>query len=286
MTAQTASATGVTAADASSRRDIAVHGRSLAATLPGPPLFAGNVALASITEVAGVVTMTFAAPPAFATARAGQFLLAGSNRDGAPLLPRPMSILATDPLTIAFGWQGEGTRLLSAAIPGEPIHLFGPLGHPFAALPAGTLLVAEGAHFGTLLALASELSAAGRTTEVLFITRPDSAAAGPVSAGEQDRALMAMFAPVATVTPVSRADLVGALSARSPAAIVAGASDAAMAVIQRHAEERKVPGQAALQVAMPCGIGACQSCIRKMRDGAYRLVCKGPVFPLDEPAFA
>ncbi|UOM35982.1 hypothetical protein [Acuticoccus sp. I52.16.1] len=251
----------------------------------GAPVFAGDAPVRTIAEDRAVTTMTFDAPAAFAGARAGQFLLVSSNREGAPLLARPMSIIATDPLTISFGYQGEGTRLIAAAEPGEALHLFGPLGHPFEPLGPDALIVVEGAHFGTMLALCHERRAAGERTRVVFVTRPPDAPAGPVTAGEQDAALIAMFEPVAEVTRLAGSEVVAALAAARPAAVAAGAFDHVMGEVQAWCEREGVPGFAALQVAMPCGIGACKSCIRKFRDERYHLVCEGPIFPIAEVAF-
>ena len=252
----------------------------------GPPVFAGDVAVRSISERAGVTTMTFDTPPAFRHVSPGQFVLVSSNRDGAPLLARPMSLLGSEPVEIAFGYQGEGTRLIAAAEPGEKLHLLGPLGRPFAPLGEDALIIVEGAHFGTMLALARERHSTGEATRVMFVTRPPESPAGPVTAGEQDAELMAMFEPYATVTALAAADVPAALAAAGrPSSVAAGAFDHVMAVVQRWCEEERIPGHAALQVAMPCGIGACKSCIRTFRDGRYHLVCEGPIFPIEEVAF-
>ncbi|RAI03014.1 hypothetical protein DLJ53_00300 [Acuticoccus sediminis] len=251
----------------------------------GPPVFAGDVTVRSITEGSGVTVMTFDTPHAFDGTRAGQFMMVSSNRDGAPLLARPMSIIGTEPLEIAFGYQGEGTRLIAAAEPGEKLHLLGPLGDPFPPLGPEVTVVVEGAHFGTMLALCRERHAAGEATRVLFVTRAPEQPAGPVTAGEQDAALMAMFEPYADLTALNGDAVIEALEARHPGVVAAGAFDHVMARVQAWCEAGGVTGYAALQVAMPCGIGACKSCIKKFRDDRYHLVCDGPIFPLEEVAF-
>ncbi|WP_075222254.1 iron-sulfur cluster-binding protein [Acuticoccus yangtzensis] len=252
----------------------------------GAPVFAGDVTVRTIAEASGVTTMTFDTPPAFRHISPGQFAMVSSNRDGAPLLARPMSLIATDPLEISFGYQGEGTRLIAAAEPGEKLHIMGPLGLPFAPLGSDALIVVEGAHFGTMLSLARMRHAAGEATHVLFVTRPPAQPAGPVTAGEQDAALMAMFEPYATVTAVPGDALAGALAAAGrPSAVAAGAFDHGMKIVQDWCDAEKIPGHAALQVAMPCGIGACKSCIKTFKDGRYHLVCEGPIFPIAEVAF-
>jgi dihydroorotate dehydrogenase electron transfer subunit len=250
-------------------------------------VFDGDVRLVANDQAAGVVTLTLESPNEFEGARAGQFALVASHRPGAPLLARPMSILGTTPLRIAFTVFGGGTQLLAEAEPGEALHLVGPLGRPFGALAENTLLVTDGTHFGTLLALAQERFAAERPVDAIFVTRPPDRPAGPVTAGEQDAVLAARFEASARslrTLPLDR--LEQALADTDPGAVAAGASNAAMAVVQRVFEERAIAGEAALQTAMPCGLGACQGCIFPVRSGGWVRVCEGPVFPLDAPAFA
>lgn len=249
-------------------------------------VFAGDLALADRHEAAGIVTLTFEPRDAFAAVGAGQFLIAASNRPGAPPLGRPVSILSAEPLTIAFALIGAGTAALAETAPGETIHVVGPLGRPFAAMPDDTLLVTDATHFGTLLALGAERRAEGHPLAILYVTRPPGPA-GPVSTQEQDALLIQMLAPhAAGLRAVSACALEAALTRSDAGAIVAGASDAVMAIVQRVAGDRGLAGQAALQAVMGCGIGVCQSCVRPMRDGSAALVCEGPVFALDRPVFA
>jgi len=252
--------------------------------LRGPPVFDGEIAVIHNEARAGVVTLTLASPPEFEGARAGQFLMVASLRPGAPLLARPMSILSARPsLAITFTVYSEATRMLAEAARGERLHVTGPLGEPFGDMPDDVLVVADGTHFGTLLGFAHERAAAGRPADVCFVERP---AGGRPGASEQDTVLTERFERVARsirVVPFEKLDSI--LSHAPPEAIAAGASNAAMRIVQEDAGARGIPGRAALQTAMPCGLGACQGCIFPRRAGGYLRVCDGPVFPLSEPEF-
>ncbi|MBJ3776266.1 iron-sulfur cluster-binding protein [Acuticoccus mangrovi] len=252
------------------------------------PIFDGDLKVLGAEEEAGVVMMTLESPPQFAGARPGQFLLASANRPGAPLLGRPLSILSVEPeLRFGFGIVGAGTRVLAEVAAGETVHVVGPLGHPFPDLADDVLIVTDTSHFGTLLALAEERDIAGQRLNAVFVTRPDDAPAGAVGAAEQDSFVLSLFAGVCNdliATPLD--GLEAALDEIGPAMIAAGASDTVMARLQAYAEARSIPGHAALQAPMACGIGACLVCIRRLRSGEVINVCEGPVAPLDAPVFA
>lgn len=248
----------------------------------GPPVFDGDLPVRTVEHRGGLCLMSFAAPAAFAGAAAGQFVLLGSNRSGAPLLPRPISIVEADPLRLAVAAVGEGTRRLAEAGAGEPLHLVGPLGASFAAAAGADLIVCDASHFGTLLALATARAAAGAAADVVYVTQPDGS---PLAA--LDAPVLSLLRPVAaTLAAVAPADLEASLHRRRPAALAAGAADPVMAVVQRVAEAGGWRGEAALQAPMACGLGVCQACVRPLRSGALALVCMRPILPLGAPAFA
>jgi dihydroorotate dehydrogenase electron transfer subunit len=252
------------------------------------PVFDGDVPLVKREAAEDVVTLSLERPAEFANARPGQFAMVATNRPGGPLLARPMSILSAEPhLKITFTIFGEATERLAETQPGETVHVFGPLGRPFLGLLPGLVIVTDGTHFGTLLGLAQERSREGQAAHVVFVTRPPDWRAGSTTAARQDAVLADRFAAVArTLTTTPLDGLEAELEASEPDAIAAGAGNAAMAIVQSLADRRGIEGQAALQTAMPCGLGACQGCIFPLRDGGHVRVCDGPVFPLDAPAFA
>jgi len=247
-----------------------------------PPVADLDVRVLAVRRSGTVCRLDLERPDAFVGARAGQFALLKSLAPGAPLLPRPLSLVpaAADTVTVIFNIKGEGTRVLAAAEPGDRVALIGPLGNAFAAPPEPLLIVTDAPHVGTMLALGLERRAAGHTDAFIYV-------ADPASPHPSDAPLLAEIAafglaPVAT----SLADLAAVLAERAPAYLAAGASDAAMDIAQRHAVRAGIPGTASLQAQMACGLGVCQVCIHPKRSGdGPLLVCDGPIFPLDVPGF-
>ena len=246
----------------------------------GPPVTDLDVTVRLAERRGSVCRLVLDWPPAFAGARAGQFALIKSLRPGAPLLPRPISLVPmADGLALVFNVVGEGTRFLAATEPGEAIVLIGPLGNAFAAPDEPILIVTDALHVGTMLALALERRAAGHADTFVYVSDP--AAPHP-----SDAVLLADFAalglaPVATAP----ADLDATLARSACPYVAAGAADAVMLAVQRLARERGLAGEASLQAPMACGIGVCQVCIHDAAEGRI-LVCEGPVFPLEVPRFA
>jgi dihydroorotate dehydrogenase electron transfer subunit len=240
----------------------------------GPPVadVVASVEEAGVTD--GVGRLVLQCPDEVRGARAGQFVLVRSLAPGAPLLPRPLSVLFSgDRLELLFNVVGAGTRALAALRPGDPVGLVGPLGHPFAAPDEPILIVGDGSHVGTMLGLARER---GTAATVIHVATGHPA----------DPALVALFeATGATVEATDRAGLAAALARTAPAFVAAGAADDVLATVQRWAATRGIPGEAALQAPMACGLGACHVCVRPFAAG-LRLVCEGPVFPLAEARFA
>ncbi len=94
--------------------------------------------------------LTFRHPEVAREARAGQFVMIKAGTSSDLPLPRPFSIMATDPgaetFTLFVKVVGPGSRALSALGPGEVAQCLGPLGHHFSSPPNGTeaLLIAGG----------------------------------------------------------------------------------------------------------------------------------------------
>lgn len=231
----------------------------------------------------GVAQLFLPCPEALRNARAGTFALLKSRAPGAPLLPRPLSIVeAKTRLGFVYNVVGPGTRALAAASAGDTIAVVGPLGRPFGAFDDETLIVADGEHAGTALAMVHRRQAAGKgKPNVLFVVDTGSP--------EQDaraRRLAQLFTDYGADTRiVPPSALRDALEVAAPVRLAAAASDATMAVVQRFALERSVPGEVSLHAKMACGLAACHACARRFRDGALRLVCEGPVFDLTAPQF-
>lgn len=238
-----------------------------------PPVADVVLAALEVGVADGVGRLVLPCPAEVTGAKAGQFVLVRSLAPRAPLLPRPLSILFhRGRLELLFNIVGAGTTALAALRPGDPVHLVGPLGSPFAAPEGPILIVGDGSHVGTMLGLARER---GRAASVLYVK------AGHPS----DAALIAAFEATGVAVAASDgAGLAAALADAVPAFIAAGASDEVMREVQAFAAARGIPGEVALQATMACGLGVCHVCVRPFADG-LRLVCEGPVFPLADARF-
>lgn len=239
-----------------------------------------DVRVVSVRRNGTVCRLELDWPAEFAGARAGQFALLKSLSPGAPLLPRPLSLVpSADGLALVFNIKGEGTRILSAVTPGDEVALIGPLGNTFTPPPEPLTIVTDAPHVGTMLALGLERREAGHADTFVFVSDPETP-------HPSDTVLLADI-EAAGLAPVVTAldDLAWVLDAKAPHFIAAGASDAAMAVAQSHARQAGIAGEASLQAPMACGLGVCQVCIHPARAGGQFLVCEGPVFPLDMPDF-
>lgn len=233
------------------------------------------------------------------------------------MLRRPFSLAgrSDDPsgveLTVIHRVVGVGTEWLSRVCAGDPVSIIGPLGNRFELPPAGHMAVLVGGGVGIppMLYLASRLSGrpaiafCGATTRDLM----------PLTVG--DDGVAQEFARFGVESAISTDD--GSLGFRGfitqaleqwleetkmqrkrPAAsggpslvIYTCGPEPMMKRVAEIALARGVPCQVAVERAMACGMGTCQSCcirVRKAdpsqpplagRDWCYRLACTdGPIF--------
>ncbi|MEM8665113.1 MAG: hypothetical protein AAGF49_13465, partial [Pseudomonadota bacterium] len=189
-------------------------------------------------------------------------------------------------------------RLLAASEEGEEVVVIGPLGNTFADPDEPIAIVTDAPHAGTTLALCLERARRGLRQVVFFVVNPQAPhpsddvlieafrAADRANTGRAGDQISDGSAPQTTVVATPLEQLAGELSTLSPSYIAAGASDAAMAIAQSHQSAAGTAGEAAMQAAMACGLGACQVCVRPRTGGGTFLVCDGPIFPLELPSFA
>jgi dihydroorotate dehydrogenase electron transfer subunit len=235
-----------------------------------------------------------AAPPATGAAP-GQFfqLLCPAPPGEAPFLRRPMSIYDADPATgeVAFLYKvtGAGTLGLATLEPGGVLDIMGPLGRGFTLDPASRSIVAvgRGAGLATLGPLAAAAQARGiAVTAVLSARRPDL-----VVSDERFRACGATVIAVTdaegTSGPMHVERLLRRLIAEGRCDAFFTCGSARLLRVQQHlAREFGLPGQAAMEQQMACGLGMCFCCVRGFSVGGeivHKRVCwDGPVFDLME----
>jgi dihydroorotate dehydrogenase electron transfer subunit len=230
-----------------------------------------------------------------ASAAPGQFyqLLCPATEGEAPFLRRPMSLYGADPTTrrVEFLYKvtGAGTRGLATLVPGDRMHLMGPLGQGFTLDPAWRHIVAigRGAGLATLgpLAQAARAACVG-VTAILSARRPDLVVS--------DALFRVHGASVVAVTdsqgnsgPAHVERLLRGLIAESRCdAFFTCGSARLLRVQQKLAREFGIPGQVALEQQMACGLGMCFCCVRDFNVGGeiiHKRVCwDGPVFDINE----
>ncbi len=219
-------------------------------------------------------------------AKPGQFISVYS-RDGASLLPRPISIceICGDRLRIVYRVVGKGTKEFSGYQPGGPVRIMGPLGNGFpleAAEGKTALIIGGGIGIFPLLELAKQLK--GRKEIVLgyrdqVFMKEAFEACGPVTVATEDGSQGTKGNVLDAIRENGiRADVIYACG---PAPMLKG--------IQSFAAEQNLEAWISLEERMACGIGACLACICKSKEvDAHtnvhnKRVCKdGPVFRAKE----
>ncbi len=219
-------------------------------------------------------------------AKPGQFISVYS-RDGASLLPRPISICEIDGnrLRIVYRVAGKGTKEFSGYRPGDQVRIMGPLGNGFpleAAEGKTALIIGGGIGIFPLLELAKRLK--GRKEIVLgyrdhVFMKEAFEAWGPVSVATEDGSQGTKGNVLDAVREKGiEADVIYACG---PAPMLKG--------IQAFAAERNLEAWISLEERMACGIGACLGCVCKSREVDHhtnvhnKRICKdGPVFRGEE----
>ncbi len=235
-----------------------------------------------------------APPDAVRRTAAGQFyqLACPVSASEAPFLRRPMSVYGIGPeadrLEFLYHVKGTGTRALERVAAGESLTVIGPLGagFSFSADWKRVLLVARGVGLATMAPISQTAREAGvRITAILSARSPELALAAD------------LFESVGTVIKVldsdgtSSVDNVEAILRRlirdnKADAFYTCGSNRLLQLMKRIAREHRIPGQAAMEQIMACGLGPCYICVRTFEvDGKkeMRRVCvEGPVFDLQE----
>ena len=252
------------------------------------------------------------APTLAENARPGQFLHIRCAEGNDPLLRRPVSIHAvnrgTGLVRIMFQVVGRGTEMLARRQDGL-LDVMGPLGHGFtwgqerqrrantapAAVnggitnPGGIIVVGGGIGAAPLFFLLQELAATQAAPRVKVLLGARSA----------DQLLTvelvaALSFKVQTATDDGSAGLHGLVTdllaeeLRQKTEYVYACGPAPMLkAVCTLLDHAKVPGEVSLEERMACGVGACLSCVCRVREPGgvenYQRACvDGPVFSAAE----
>ena len=213
----------------------------------------------------------------------GQFVMV-EIPGGDVFLRRPFGVAALEggEAEVCYKIVGRGTSALSKAPVCTPLRVLGPLGKGFRVLPEveSALLVAGGYGIAPLFGLAVSLRRKGIKVKVFY---------GGKRAGELlylDE-LKASGAQLFLSTEDGSAGFKGLVtdlleneikSIEGPAIFACG-PHGMLAATARIGIARNIPTQVSMEEYMACGIGVCQGCVCRDRDGGFVRTCSdGPVF--------
>ena len=219
-------------------------------------------------------------------AKAGQFV-ALYSKDGANLLPRPISICEVEgtKLRLVYRVVGKGTTEFSKAVAGDTISVLGPLGNGYEIMEANPILIGGGIGVPPMLQLAKEYNKKGIKPEVVL--------------GYRDELfLVEDFEKVANVTIATEDGSVGtkgnvlmAIAEKSVKGdlICSCGPTPMLRAIKQYAIDNSIECYLSLEEKMACGIGACLACVCKTKEkdehsqvNNARICKEGPVFNAKE----
>jgi dihydroorotate dehydrogenase electron transfer subunit len=234
------------------------------------------------------------ATPKALAAQPGQFfhLLCPSPDEGEIWFRRPQSVYriarSSGRMEFLYKVVGRGTKGLATLEPGDNLNMVGPLGVGFHLEPQwkNIVVLGRGVGLATMAPISQVAGEAGiRVTAIL-------------SARSDENALAAdLFESVGTVIKVLDTDgtssvenveqiLRRLIAEKKADAFFTCGSNRLLQLMKRLGKEHGIPGQAAMEQIMACGLGPCYICVRTFeKDGKkeMRRVCvEGPVFDLQE----
>ncbi len=218
-----------------------------------------------------------------AAAKAGQFV-ALYSKDGAKLLPRPISICEVegDKLRLVYRVVGKGTAEFAKLAKGDDIDIMGPLGNGYELLDKDAILIGGGIGIPPMLQLAKSLNCkkeivVGYRDELFLVD--DLAKYGNVTIATEDGS-------VGTKGNVLQAMAEQGIKG---SVIYACGPTPMLRAIKAYALENDIECYLSLEEKMACGIGACLACVCKSTEQDHhsmvnnKRVCKeGPVFNAKE----
>ena len=232
----------------------------------------------------GVYSMWIQTKDIAAEAVAGQFISVYC-KDGAKLLPRPISICEVNKeegtLRIVYRVVGGGTTEMSGYVSGDDIDILGPLGNGFMQREGKkAILIGGGSSIPPMVQLGKELKEIAEVQTVagyrdeLFLT-DELEKNGDVYIATEDGS---------TGTKGNVMDAVAANSLEADVIYACGPSPMLRA-IKQYAEENKIECYISMEERMACGVGACLGCVCQSKEVDHhshvhnKRVCKdGPVF--------
>jgi dihydroorotate dehydrogenase electron transfer subunit len=239
----------------------------------------------------GIFSLDLDAPAIARSASPGQFVHVRAADGWDPLWRRPFSVHRVGKnrrtIRLVFRRVGRGTGLLSRLAAGTGVDLLGPLGNGFD-LEGGfktAVVAAGGLGIAPAFFLADRLAAAKKRIVLVWGARTRSEFFG---LDTLPRRGLRIHLATEDGSEGYRGRVTGLLENLLPDAgaggSVRGFACGPTPMLRSLAPAALASGfawQASLEERMACGVGVCQGCVVRVREGGYRTVCAdGPVFDL------
>jgi len=267
-------------------------------------MFHRQIVILDNREIApGYFLMELVSPEIAKNSSPGQFLHIKCSPNHNPLLRRPFSIHRVtyeNPVGISYGAKGieilykvvgKGTHYLSKRKKGEKIDCIGPLGKGFELPKDEIIFVAGGVGIAPLFFLAEKITKlpitnyqlpikvflGAKTEDEILCTDELKSLGAELHIATEDGSMGYR----GLVSQLFKNQL-SAINYQLSTSIYACGPKEMLKEIALVCEEHRIPCQVSLEQFMGCGIGICNSCLIRTKQG-YRRVCKdGPVFSSEE----
>ena len=234
-----------------------------------------------------------ASPKALA-AQPGQFfqLLCPSPDEVEVWFRRPQSVYrvahADAQLECLYKVVGRGTRGLASLKAGDKLNMLGPLGIGFKLQPGwkNVVVLGRGVGLATMAPISQIAAAQGvKITAILSARSPELALAADLFEQVGDVVKVLDTDGTSEVDNIERI-LRKLIADKKADAFFTCGSNRLLQLMKRLGKEFGIPGQAAMEQIMACGLGPCYICVRTFEVNGkkeMRRVCvEGPVFDLQE----
>ncbi|MFZ5802753.1 MAG: dihydroorotate dehydrogenase electron transfer subunit [Candidatus Omnitrophota bacterium] len=215
----------------------------------------------------------------------GQFLHLQVHADGTFALRRPFSYyrVSGDQIEVLYEVLGKGTAVLAKKQKGDRLKVMGPLGRPFTAKAPGLprLLVAGGIGIPPLVFFAEK----NKVDYLLIGIKSKTEKMPPqelarvkakILYASDDGSLGFHGYVTGLLEKVLRDEDI------SQAYIQTCGPKVMMKTVFDIVRKRKLVGEASIDTAMACGVGACLGCMVKTREGWVASCTEGPVFDFEQ----
>ena len=222
-------------------------------------------------------------------AKAGQFISVYS-KNGATLLPRPISICEVDhdkkSLRIVYRVVGKGTDEFSKLLSEETIKVLGPLGNGYTLRNKTAILTAGGIGVPPIVQLAKELKLKYNCKIQIVVGYRDE-----LFLLEELSKYGDVFISTEDGSTGTKGNVLDAIRENniSGEIIYSCGPMPMLRAIKQYALEKDIEAQISLEERMACGIGACLGCVCKTKNkdehthvNNTRICTDGPVFEARE----